>query len=139
MRCSKDPSDSRPAQGAGPSAGGRLHHGIRISRENDFRRIFAEGRSSADASLVVYALANDLGFSRLGVVAPRRLGKAVERNRAKRRVREAFRATRAQGALPVGLDLIVIARKSACNVDFDSLKCSLVKLAREAAGQCAKQ
>jgi ribonuclease P protein component len=139
MKSSKNSADSEPPKAPSTSAGGRLHRGIRISRENDFRRIFAEGRSSADASLVVYALANDLGVSRLGVVAPRRLGKAVDRNRAKRRLREAFRATRAQGALPVGLDLIVIARKSACNVGFTSLKCSLVKLAREAAGKCAKQ
>lgn len=46
---------------------------------------------------------------RLGITASRRVGNAVVRNRAKRLVREAFRATRA--LLPAGLDLVVIVRR----------------------------
>lgn len=134
MVCSKKNRPSKPPR---PARRG-FPRRVRLSRESDFHRVFADGRSAADAALVVYAAPNAAGFSRVGVVAPRRIGGAVERNRAKRRIREAYRSALSYGILPQGYDFIAIAKKSACNVAFDSLKCSLAKLATEAAAQCEK-
>lgn len=64
-----------------------------------------QGVRVVDRRLVIWALPNVLGFTRLGLTVGRRHGGAVQRNRVKRVLREAFRLTRER--LPAGLDLLV--------------------------------
>ena len=75
--------------------------------------MYREGRSRANRYLVVYAFprAEDATGPRLGVSVSRRMGGAVERNRVKRALREAF-WSRAHG-LPAGHDFVLIARPDA--------------------------
>jgi ribonuclease P protein component len=82
----------------------------RLTRPADFTRVYGRRQSAASGQLVVYALPNSLpdGRVRLGLSVSRRIGTAVVRNRWKRRLREAFRATR--GELPQGIDIIVVVR-----------------------------
>ena len=56
----------------------------------------------------LFARANGMDHSRLGITTTRKLGNAVTRNRARRLVREAYRTHRQQ--LPVGLDLVFVVR-----------------------------
>lgn len=98
----------------------------RLQKSREFDRVFRQGRSTADRLLVVYALGNDLDRQRLGIVAGKRLGGAVERNRVKRLVREAFRTSRRE--MPQGFDFVVIPRKMACKATFDAVKSSFVEL-----------
>jgi ribonuclease P protein component len=84
----------------------------RLSRSGEFDRVYREGRSHASRHLVVYAFPrSDADSPRLGVSVGRKLGGAVERNRVKRLLREAFWA-RAE-ALPDGLDFVIVARPAA--------------------------
>lgn len=64
---------------------------IRLRRSRDVQRVYDEGRSWAHPLLAMIVLPNDLDMSRVGVTASRRVGSAVERNRAKRLLREAAR------------------------------------------------
>lgn len=67
--------------------------------------------------MTLLGLPNKLACSRLGILAPRRLGGAVWRNRSKRRVRELFRHSK-----PVlGLDLVVLPRRDFLDIPFASL------------------
>ena len=88
----------------------------RLSRSGDFERVYREGRSHASRHLVVYAFPRpeDDGDPRLGVSVGRKLGGAVDRNRMKRLLREAFWAS--ADDLEPGHDFVIVARPPACEL-----------------------
>src|SRR4051812_40414762 len=88
----------------------------RLSRSADFDRVYREGRSHASRFLVVYALRAPAPEEdpRLGVSVSKKVGGAVERNRMKRLLREAFWAV--SDDLPEGFDFVVVARPDAAEL-----------------------
>ena len=90
---------------------GRFPRRQRLSLKKDFDRVFAEGRSAADENLVLYLLATEKGYPRLGLAVGKGIGNAVLRNKVKRHIREAFRLN--HDRLPESADIVVIARKGA--------------------------
>lgn len=103
----------------------------RLTRPADFTRVYGRRQSAASGQLVVYALPNGLpdGRVRLGLSVSRRIGRAVVRNRWKRRLREAFRLVRTD--LPQGIDLIIVVRSgepSGGAAGLQQTACSLAEL-----------
>jgi ribonuclease P protein component len=89
----------------------------RLSRSGEFERVYREGRSHASRHLVVYAFPRAEGDDsdpRLGVSVGRKLGGAVERNRMKRLLREAFWAN--AEILRDGHDFVIVARPAAAEL-----------------------
>ena len=83
----------------------------RLSRSGDFDRVYREGRSHSNRFLVLYAFPRspeEQGEPRLGISASRKVGGAVERNGAKRALREAFWNHAEE--LPPGHDFVLVAR-----------------------------
>jgi ribonuclease P protein component len=88
----------------------------RLSRSAEFDRVFRHGRSHAGRDLVLYVFprgetGEEPSEPRLGMTVSRKVAGAVERNRIKRVLREAF--ARESGRLPAGTDAVVIARTGA--------------------------
>jgi len=81
----------------------------RLSRSAEFERVYRQGRSTANRHLVLYAFPTESSEQpRLGLSVSRKVGGAVERNRVKRLLREAF--TEAEAGLRPGHDIVVVAR-----------------------------
>ena len=99
---------------AGDGGAGRRGRRGRLSRSADFDRVYREGRSHASRHLILYSFPRANGDGRdprLGVSVGRKVGGAVERNRVKRVLREAFWALAAE--LPDGYDFVLVARPDA--------------------------
>lgn len=89
-----------------PSSRGRL------SRSAEFERVYRQGRSTANRHLVLYTFPNPSSARpRLGLSVSRKVGGAVQRNKVKRLLREAF--AHAEGELAGGQDVVVVARPPA--------------------------
>lgn len=83
---------------------------VRLLSRGDFRRVYQRGCWLGDDLLKLAGELTELPHPRLGLAVSRQVGSAVERNRWKRVIREAFRLARAD--LPPGLDFIVVPRQS---------------------------
>jgi ribonuclease P protein component len=100
----------------------------RLTKSKDFATVYRKGRSLADRLLVLRFLNNGLAGNRYGFVVGRRVGKAVVRNKVRRRLREAMRSE----ALVGGWDVVVIARAGAAEADYWALRRSLGRLVARA-------
>jgi ribonuclease P protein component len=84
----------------------------RLSRSAEFERVYRHGRSVANRQLVLYTFPNaSTERPRLGLSVSRKVGGAVQRNKVKRLLREAF--AQAEGELITGQDVVVVARPPA--------------------------
>jgi len=97
----------------------------RLRRSPDVVRVRTEGTGRSDRLLSLRALASDLGAIRLAVSAGRAVGGSVERNRARRRLREAVRIDLRSRATFQAHDLVLVARPAILKASVDDLRGSV--------------
>ena len=90
----------------------------RVRNRPDFERAYSTGLRVHGRFMTLFVVPNGGGPARLGVAATRKLGSAVERNRAKRLAREMFRRNKVAAAL----DIIVVPRREMLDAPFTSLE-----------------
>jgi ribonuclease P protein component len=98
-----------------------LRHGdTKRLRKKDFEEAYSKGRKLHGKLFIAYIRMRRRGGVRLGVVASRRVGGAVERNRAKRLLREVFRKNKPEKAVPA--DVVLIARSLIKNAKYSDVE-----------------
>ena len=94
-----------------------------------FRRLYAT-QGYANGMLVLYARPNRSAQNRVGITTGKKLGHAVVRNRARRRLREVYRLNEA--LFKPGYDIVVVARTRCITADFQKLTKAYLSLAQKA-------
>jgi len=95
-----------------------------FKRRAEFLRLAARGRKIAKPGFILQAITSEAHILRVGYTATKKLGNAVARNRARRRLKEAARLTFAEHK-PLGLELVLICRKETATQPFASLRAQL--------------
>jgi len=91
-----------------------------LNKNYEFQRLYKRGTSAAGAYFVLYVRRNGGNTNRLGITASKKVGGAVQRNRAKRRLKELYRTNFHR--LQKGYDVVFVARASAVTVEYEALK-----------------
>ena len=102
---------------------------VTLKQNYEFRRLYQKGASSAGSCMVLYCRKNKLGHNRLGLTASVKLGHAVVRNRARRRLREVYRLNSPQ--LRKGWDIILVARSQTVTASWKELNDTFLRLCRK--------
>jgi ribonuclease P protein component len=105
----------------------------RLTRRSQFLRTQRRGCRQVTRCLVVYACKTEEAHSRVGLTVSRKVGGSVVRNLVKRRLREVFRRNKPR--LPIGYDLVWIARKGAGDASLEEL----LEQAQEASNRAARK
>ena len=92
--------------------------GRKLRQRAEFQSVYERGTRFKGRLMTCIALPNDFGRMRLGITATQKLGNAVFRNRAKRRLRELFRGSN----YLVGIDLVIIPRRELVSAPWPTLE-----------------
>jgi ribonuclease P protein component len=90
----------------------------RIRRRAEFTQVYERGARVHSRYATVFILANNRDVSRLGIAATKKLGGAVQRNRAKRLIREVFR----RNYFAQGFDIVVVPKREALGASLTVLE-----------------
>jgi ribonuclease P protein component len=135
-RLSQEDEDTQRQKGSGlpPRKGKSEAHALNRSMKNTiplnenrmFRRVYARAKSSVTPYFVLYTMKNRAGTNRLGITATKKIGNAVQRNRAKRVIKEAYRLS--EEKFPVNLDIVIVARTKAVFCKTQTITAALLPL-----------
>ena len=95
-----------------------MHPHERIRRRAEFQRVYAEGVRVHGRYGTLFLLPNHTPVGRLGIAATRKMGGAVQRNRAKRLIREVFRRNK----IAPGFDVVVVVRRKILDASLTDIE-----------------
>lgn len=102
-----------------------MKHTVKMNRNYLFRRLYRHGKRFVTPYFVVYWMKRRGSRNCLGITTTKKIGNAVQRNRARRILTEAYRLL--EDTLPRGLDLVIVARKKAVDAKMQTVKGHLAR------------
>jgi ribonuclease P protein component len=112
-----------------------LEKAERIRKGKEFKAVFSNGKRLKFSSFSICFAKNRYGFCRIGLSASKKIGGAVKRNRAKRRIRELFRLSKYRlNRLNCGYDIVFILKRTCAEKDWEELRAEFDKLVKRFEG-----
>lgn len=96
-----------------------------LKENKDFRRLYYRGKSAAGANLVTYVMKRKAPQTRIGITTGKKIGGAVERNRARRVIRAAF--SQLEDRLLCNYDIVFVARTNTTKVKMQDVLADMEK------------
>ena len=106
-----------------------MEHTVSLKQNHEFRRLYNKGKSAVSPYFVIYCRGTGRPESRLGITTGVKLGNAVKRNRARRRIRALYRTH--EHRLLAGYDIVVVARTRAIYGRYAELERSFRQLVKK--------
>ena len=102
---------------------------VTLKNSREFGKVYNHRESFANKYLVMYLIANDLEYSRIGISVSKKVGNSVVRHRITRLIREAYRLNKQ--TLKDGYDIVVVARPMAKDKSFFEIESAFLHLVRK--------
>ncbi len=99
-----------------------------IKKKAEYDLVYARGRLSRGNLLYIKTMPNGMDISRCGFIVSKRVGKAVVRNRVRRRLREIMR----QAPIEPGWDMVIYTRPAVANASYNELRNLILSLLEKA-------
>lgn len=106
-----------------------MKYTVSLKENRVFRRLYAKGKSAVSPAMVLYCRKNGRKENRYGITVSTKLGKAVIRNRVRRRLREIYRLN--EDKFFPGYDIVVVARGRAVHSQYADLNKQFLRLANK--------
>lgn len=99
-----------------------------LKKNEQFQFVYKNGKSYANKYLVMYVVENNLAINRIGISASKKVGNSIVRHHFCRLVRESYRLH--ENIFNSGLDIVVVARKSAAEASYAEVESALLHLGK---------
>ncbi|MDO5713933.1 MAG: ribonuclease P protein component [Tissierellia bacterium] len=99
-----------------------------LKKDQDFTQVYKKRKTYGNRNLTLYIRKNNLPFTRVGFSINKKVGKAVIRNKLKRRLRELFR--KHQDIIKTGYDLVFVVKQSSSTISFQELESAFLHILR---------
>lgn len=99
-----------------------------LKKNHQFQFVYKNGKSFANRYLVMYIKENGTEQNRIGISVSKKVGNSIVRHRVTRLIRESYRLHEA--IFNSGLDIVIVARKSAASVGYEEIEKSLLHLGK---------
>lgn len=99
-----------------------------LKNNTDFKNVYSKGKSKANRCFIMYVFENSTDKNRIGVSVSKKVGNSVIRHRIKRLVKESYRLH--EEMFNSGLDIVVIARSCAADLEFKNVESALLHLSK---------
>ena len=106
-----------------------MKHTVTLKQNHEFRRLYGKGKSAVSPYFVIYCRKTRRPVSRLGITTGVKLGNAVKRNRARRRIRELYRTH--ERMVSAGYDIVIVARTRVMFGQYAKLERSFCQLMKK--------
>ena len=114
-----------------------MEHTVPLKQNHEFRRLYSKGKSAVSPYFVVYCRKTGRPENRLGITTGVKLGNAVKRNRARRRIRELYRTHEKE--LLSGYDIVIVARTRAIYGRYTELERGFRQLVKKLGLSASKE
>lgn len=107
----------------------KVKYSVSLKLNRDFRRAYGKGKSTAVSTMALYIRENKLNINRVGITVSTKIGKAVQRNKIRRRFREIYRLN--EEKIKIGYDIVIVARHKSRTADFWNLESEFKRAAEK--------